>query len=66
LVYLAPVVDRRRAMALGRLAAYRNLPLEALTVFIRAREAFAVDCQPSWEPDTVENDYHRFRNYPRS
>jgi hypothetical protein len=53
-------------MALGRLAAYRNLPLEALTVFIRAREAAAVDGQPSWEPDTVENDYYRFGNYPRS
>ena len=53
-------------MALGRLAAYRNRPWQALTVFIRAREADAIDGQPSWEPDTVENDYYRFRNYPRS
>ena len=53
-------------MALGRLATYRNRPLAALTVFIRAREAAPVDGQPSWEPDAVENDYYRFRNYPRS
>jgi hypothetical protein len=53
-------------MALGRLATYRNHPLGALTVFIRAREAAAVDGQPAWEPDAVENDYYRFRNYPRS
>jgi len=53
-------------MALGRLAAYRNRRLEALTVFIRARNTEAVDGQPSWEPDTVEDDYYRFRNHPHS
>jgi hypothetical protein len=53
-------------MALRPLTAYRNRRLEALTVFIRAREAVAVDGQPSWEPDSVENDYYRFRNYPCS
>ena len=52
-------------MALGRLATYRNHPLGALTVFIRAREAATLDGQPSWEPDAVENDYFRFRNNPR-
>ena len=53
-------------MALGRLATYRNSPLAALAVFIRVREAAAVDGQLSWEPDAVENDYYRLRNYPRS
>jgi hypothetical protein len=53
-------------MGLGRLAAYRNRRLEALTVFIQARNTDAVDGQPSWEPDSVENDYYRFQNYPRS
>ncbi len=53
-------------MAFGRLAAYRNRPWQALTVFIRARDADAADGQPSWEPDIVEDDYYRFRNYPHS
>ena len=53
-------------MTLGRLATYRNRPLAALTVFIRARDAATVDGQPSWEPDAVEDDYYRLRNYPRS
>ena len=53
-------------MALGQLATYRNRPLAALTVFIRARDAATVDGQPSWEPDAVEDDYYRLRNYPRS
>ena len=53
-------------MTLGRLATYRNRPLAALTVFIRARDAATVDGQPSWEPDAVEDDYYRLRNHPRS
>ena len=42
-----------------------NRLLRAFSIFVRTRDVDAIYGPASWEPDTVENDYYRFRNAPR-
>jgi len=52
-------------MEFSRFAGYSNRPWSALSMIIRGPRADDVYGSGCWGP-AIENDYCRFRNYPRS